>query len=53
MAHLFRLARPMTLLIYLGPTPSEAVIQSDSQQEWEETELKASRLVKIAAGQRG
>jgi len=34
MAHLFRLAIPMTLPIYLGPTPSEAVIQSDSQQEW-------------------
>jgi len=34
MAHLFHLAIPMTLPIYLGPTPSEAVIQSDSQQEW-------------------
>jgi hypothetical protein len=34
MAHLFRLATPMTLPIYLDPTPSEAVIQSDSQQEW-------------------
>ena len=24
----------MALLICLGPTPSEALIQSDSQQEW-------------------
>jgi hypothetical protein len=34
MARLFRLAIPMTLLICLGPVPSEAVTQSDSQQEW-------------------
>lgn len=34
-------------------TGAGITFSSDSQQEWEETELKASRLVKIAAGQRG
>jgi para-aminobenzoate synthetase component 1 len=32
-------------------TGAGITFSSDSQQEWEETELKASRLVKIAAGQ--
>ncbi len=35
--------------IYFG-TGAGITFSSDSQQEWEETELKASRLVKIAAG---
>jgi para-aminobenzoate synthetase component 1 len=32
-------------------TGAGITFSSDSQQEWEETELKASRLVKIAGGQ--
>ena len=34
-------------------TGAGITFSSDSQQEWEETELKASRLIKIAGGQRG